>query len=388
MRGSRIALTAAAMAIAAGLAAYGISELTSPSRGPTTGPLRLLATIALPGRPLAQFDISWVDPSSGRYYLSDVSNAGVDVIDTRTDRFVERIGGFVGGAAKTHDEGGPNGVVAILELHELWVGDGDSQVRVVDTATDPARIVDTVQTGGKMRTDELAYDPDDGLILAANDADDAAFVSIISTRTHRLLGRLAVPEAAHGLEQSVWDGPTRSFYLAVPAVSGVGVQLQSLAAGKGLKGEILRIDPRARAITGRIATQGCINTGLAHGPGSWLLLGCFQSDVTQALDLGSGRIVRIDAVGGADEVAYDPGRRRYYVAAAHNDAGPVLGVIDADTDRWLQNVQTASEAHSVAADPASGHILVALPPNTLAFDNNQTRGFDCRRGCVGVYGEK
>jgi hypothetical protein len=35
----------------------------------------------------------------------------------------------------------------------------------VNTATDPARIVDTVRTGGKMRTDELSYDPDDGLIL-------------------------------------------------------------------------------------------------------------------------------------------------------------------------------------------------------------------------------
>ena len=388
MRGSRFAITAAAMVLAAGLAAYGISEATNPSRGPTAGDLRLLATIPLPGRPLEQFDVSWVDPTSGRYYLSDGSNAGVDVIDTRTDRFVERIGGFVGVGAKTHDEGGPNGVVAIPELNELWVGDGDSQVRVVNTAAGPALIADTVRTGGKMRADELSYDPDDGLILVANDADDPAFVSFISTRSRRLLGRLALPEAAHGLEQSVWDGPTRSFSLAVPVVSGVGVQLQSLAAGKGLKGEILRIDPRTMAITGRIVTQGCINTGLAHGPGTRLLLGCHQSDVTQVLDLGSRRIARIDAVGGADEVAYDPGRRRYYVAAAHNHAGPVLGVIEADTNRWLQNLQTTPKAHSVAADPASGHILVALPPNTLAFDNDPARGFDCRRGCVGVYGEK
>ena len=208
VRAGLIVLAAAAAAVAAGLAAYGISQATNPSKGPTAGDLRLLATIPVPGRPLAQFDISWVDPSSSRYYLSDASNAGVDVIDTRTDRFVERIGRFVGGSAETHDEGGPNGVVAIPALNELWVGDGGSQVRVVSTATDPARIVDTVRTGGKMRTDELSYDPDDGLILVANDADDPAFVSFISTRDHRVIGRLALPEAAHGVEQSVWDGQT------------------------------------------------------------------------------------------------------------------------------------------------------------------------------------
>jgi len=381
-------IAAAAVAMAVGLAAYGISEVTNTSRGPTAGPVRLLATIALPGRPLEQFDISWVDPHSGHYYLADASNAGVDVIDTRTDRFVERIGGFVGAGAKSHDEGGPNGVVAIAERSELWVGDGDSQVRQVDTRTKPARIAATVLTGGRMRADELAYDLDDGVILAANDADDPAFVSFISTGDHRLIGRLALPEAAHGVEQSVWDGATKSFYVAVPLVAGVGGQLRSIAAGEGLKGEILRIDPRTRAIAGRIVTRGCIDTGLAHGPGNRLLLGCFQSDATQVLDVGSSRIVRIGEVGGADEVAYDAGLHRYYVAAAHNHGGPVLGVIDADDDRWLQNVQTAAEAHSVAVDTASGHILVALAPNTLAFDNDPARGLDCRRGCVGVYGEK
>jgi hypothetical protein len=126
MRPRVIVIAAAAVAIAAGLAAYGVSKTTNPSKGPTAGDLRLLATIPVPGRPLEQFDISWVDPSSGRYYLSDASNAGVDVIDTRADRFVERIGGFVGGGAKTHDEGGPNGVIAIPVLNELWVGGGDS----------------------------------------------------------------------------------------------------------------------------------------------------------------------------------------------------------------------------------------------------------------------
>jgi hypothetical protein len=386
-RSARVAIAVGAMA-AIGVAGYGLSEVINPSRGPSPGPVRLLATVAVPGQPLEQFDIAQVDPVAGRYYLSDASNAGVDVIDARAGRFVERIGGFVGRGVKSHDQGGPSGVVAIPQRQELWVGDGDSQVRNVSAAALTFRIVDTVRTGGKMRADELSYDPDDGVILVANDADDPAFVSFISIPSHRLLGRLALPEAAHGLEQSVWDGPSRSFYLGVPLVRGIGAQLGSLVAGKGLVGEILRIDPKTREITGRIATHGCINTGLAHGPGNWLLMGCYQSDSTQALDLASGRIVRIGEVGGADEVAYDEGRHRYLVAAAHNHAGPVLGVIDAGANRWLQNVRTSTEAHSVAVDPMSGRILVAMPPNTLAFDNDPARGLDCRRGCVGIYGER
>src|SRR5215472_18697084 len=100
----------------------------------------------------------------------------------------------------------------------------------------------------------------------------------------------------------------------------------------------------------------------------------------------------ITQVGGADEVWFNEGDRRFYVAARDNPGGPVLGVIDAVTNSWIENVSTAFNAHSVAADRVNNHIFVPLrppraghtPPDPdpcVAFGGPSFRG----RGCIGVY---
>jgi hypothetical protein len=54
--------------------------------------------------------------------------------------------------------------------------------------------------------------------------------------------------------------------------------------------------------------------------------------------------------------------------------GAELGVIDAETNRWLGNVATAKNAHSVAVNPSNNHVFMPLTPNPA-----------CANGCVGVY---
>jgi hypothetical protein len=46
---------------------------------------------------------------------------------------------------------------------------------------------------------------------------------------------------------------------------------------------------------------------------------------------------------------------------------PVLGVIAANDDRWLANFAAASSAHSVALDPADGHLFIPLPAYGIAL---------------------
>jgi hypothetical protein len=50
-------------------------------------------------------------------------------------------------------------VVVTFSNRELWAGDGDSTVKVVDLTNNS--IVATISTGGKFRADEMAYDPKD-----------------------------------------------------------------------------------------------------------------------------------------------------------------------------------------------------------------------------------
>src|SRR5437868_1707342 len=151
---------------------------------PATNPEVKLAKIPIPGKQLRSFDISWVDPLTGHYYLGDRSNAAIDVVDISTNRVVSQITGFVGFTG-SNDTSGPDGVVVTAEGRELWAGDGDSTVKVVDLAA--GKIVASISTGGKKRGDELAYDPKDQLILIANNADDPAFATFVSTSSRQAL---------------------------------------------------------------------------------------------------------------------------------------------------------------------------------------------------------
>src|SRR5579859_4511308 len=90
-----------------------------------------IAKIAVPGKPLKAFDISWVDSASGHYYLGDRSNGAIDVVDILTNTVTAQIGGFKGPTGN-NDTSGPDGVVTTFSNRELWAGDGDSTVKVVD----------------------------------------------------------------------------------------------------------------------------------------------------------------------------------------------------------------------------------------------------------------
>jgi hypothetical protein len=102
---------------------------------PTTTQTECLTAIQIPGNPLRSFDISWVNPNRAEYYLGDRSNAGVDIIDTKSNTFKRTIPRFVGikllpSGAVDNNHSGPDGVTS----HGRWLyaGDGDSTLKVID----------------------------------------------------------------------------------------------------------------------------------------------------------------------------------------------------------------------------------------------------------------
>ncbi len=82
-------------------ALLGVVSLATPGiavGAPCTGPgaptntqTRCLTAIALPSA-LTSFDISFVNPQRGEYYLGDRSSKGVDVIDTHHLTLVRTVG--------------------------------------------------------------------------------------------------------------------------------------------------------------------------------------------------------------------------------------------------------------------------------------------------------
>src|SRR5436190_23328133 len=81
-----------------------------------------VGTIPFPDAPINQFGVIAVDQATGLGYLADKDNKAVVVFDTKTDKYVTRILGFVG-MTKDGNTSGPNGVTVVGS--ELWVSDGD-----------------------------------------------------------------------------------------------------------------------------------------------------------------------------------------------------------------------------------------------------------------------
>ncbi|MDE2263176.1 MAG: cytochrome C nitrite reductase [Gammaproteobacteria bacterium] len=325
----------------------------------------------MPGEPLDSFDIGYVN-SSGVYALADRSNKAVDFFSAATGKFLGRATGFAGfNKADGADRAGPDGVVAVGN-NEFYAGDADG-VKVVDLRT--RKVVASIPTGGQKRSDELTYDPRDQLVIAVNNADDPPFVSFISTRSRKVVGRLVLTHASDGAEQPVYDPHSGLVYLSIPTVDKVQAN-----------GAIAVIDPRTRALLKMLPVGKCMPAGLALGPDENLVVGCSDDGVAAGFPAHSlvmhaptGKILADVPVGGSDEVWSDMRAGQYYLAAVANRGGPTLGVIDSHTNRLVAALPTGLRAHSVAVDAATGKIFVPIQANGAG---------DCSRGCIAVFGSK
>jgi len=312
------------------------------------------------------FDISWVENSSGKYFLADRTNKAVDLINAKTDTFLGYIGlgVFVGRIPPASCAGGgntcsgPDGVLTD-DAGLVWVGDGDSTIKVLHPTpnTGAAALIKSIKTDprGKFRADELSYDPVDQLILIANDAE--GFLTFINVKSMTVAGHFFYSDntvgaaasapghatAGNGLEQSVWVPQTGLFYQAVPANSPNTV------------GFIDVFDPLTEQLVNSFPIAGCDNgpTGLALGPNQKFLGACDNAAVS--VEVRHGQIHKfLPQVGGADEIWFNPGDDNFYLGIGGPPAK--LGVVDAN-DNHVVTVISGKGGHSVAAFAGNNHIF-------------------------------
>ena len=376
--------------------------------------------LVVPGG-LNSFDIGFVDPKIGRYFLADRTNSAVDQVKTRTNAIDQLAkGAFVGVQAGTNTSG-PNGVITANNHTEVWAADGvlcNNTQNACTTATTPAtqtsrilvidlntqQVTHTIDNGGQRRADELCVDPQDHVVLLANDDELDLFLTFISTDDYTILGKLSLKgddanaqniKATNGIEQCQWSPRTGKFYLAVPEVNGPG--------NDSVPGAVLQIDPTSRMVekvfsidfgflpqTGTTpATAACLGPqGLAIGPQGEILLGCSNAGKGSVIiNERNGDLVRsLDGLNGNDEVWYNPGNNHYFLAGSnHNLAlptpGPILGLVDQRPDTIDEDASpaTAAGSHSVAADPVFNQVYV--PGNNAAT----TLCGGSKNGCIAIF---
>jgi hypothetical protein len=277
--------------------------------------------------------------------FADRTNKAVDLFNAQNDTFT----GYIGQGAFM---GGPNGVLTD-SAGLVWAGDNNSTIKVLQpqAGTGPAALIKSIPTGGSLRADELSYDPQDQVILIANDHEGfLTFINVAtqSVATHfyyadNTVGQPATVSghatAGNGIEQSVWDPQTGLFYQAVPG--------SATATG------FIDVFTPTGTLVNTFPVPGCTDgpTGLALGNNARFLGACANG--AAAIELNNGQIHTIvSGVGGADEVWFNPGDKNFYLGIGR---GQTLGVVS-QNDKVVA-VLSGHGGHSVAAYAGNNHIF-------------------------------
>jgi hypothetical protein len=348
----------------------GMPEPTNqPPVNPVSTPLNLVSVIPIPApNPVASTDITWVDQLRGRAYLTDRSNFGIEVFDAVNDAWVGRITGFVGptGAVGT---GGPNGVL-VTEDNQLWAGDGNNLVQVVDLNVDPPAITHTISIGPATdsRADELGYDPLERIILIATPGAKPPYATFISADSYQVLGKVVFSDGT-GLEQAIYDWQLHRFLLTVPGAGSSYVAV---------------IDPVKMTVTKKYQLGSCAATGLVLAENQVLATSCGKPIILNPID---GHIITtIQQVGGGDQIWYNVGDGSLYVTGADANGQTSLGVINMASATWLQNV-AVTRGKNPTAYSVNNHVFVTVTsPAATAADTTicAANGLD-HKGCMAVY---
>ncbi len=396
---ARLQITTVASSLGAVALAIALASpaLASPSYS-------YLETLQIPGatatKPFTGYDLATFDNSNQLYYLTDRSFNGIDVYSAKTNSFVEQIGSglFAGAQGGNNDIAGPNGIsltnTATGKL--LVAGNGASNFLSFNLDSTGLNVVGAPRTTSTAvlgtpvppnRVDGVAYAPAANTILAANNASNPGFLTLVNNANGAVIksiplnGTGGTPNVgANGVEATIFNAARGTYFVAVPALN-----IDGTGAGTGTGG-LIELDARTGALlhTYDFAALGltggvCSPTGLSQGAGAAMFVACSDPTAGKSLIVdptGNGTLREVAGISGGDQTAFDPTNNTFFEAARFQPGGPVLGVVDAAT-LALQTLAIGGNDHSVAVDPVSGEVFVATGPTT-AFAG-------CSNGCIGVF---
>jgi DNA-binding beta-propeller fold protein YncE len=310
-----------------------------------------VGSIGIPGTPIENYGVLVIDQATELGYLADKDNKAVVVFDTKSDKFVTRIAGFVG-QTRDGNAAGPNGLAIVRGGAELWVSDGDSTIKIVDLKSNT--VTATIATGGKLRANAMAFDPNRKVVIVANSNDEVPFFSLISAEPgNKILANLPVPQSAENLERSAWHAPSGMFYTAIP-----------VSNADKTKGLLAQTDPRSGTIVKLFELERCYPHSLSIVSDTTIFLGCSSAHGANrkpggdmaVFDIASGKIESYGAGwGGNGGSTVNLARGQYY----HATTNGALVVVDIKTRQLIEKVPTGNGSRSLGVNLATNRIYVA-----------------------------
>jgi DNA-binding beta-propeller fold protein YncE len=253
-------------------------------------PLKLVATIPLPGLKDGDFDHFAPDVDGHRLFLTAEENDKVQVLDTSTNQLIHTI----------DDVKAPHSMLFRKDLKKLFVVEGDaSAVKIYDS--------DSFKPLGEVKVsvdaDSIAFDPATSYMYVVNGGREAktpySLISVIDTNNAKKLRDIKIP--SNHVEALVLEKSGPRLFMNITGKNSVGVMdrnKSTLTATWPLPpGDKLNVAMAFDEANHRLFV-------VTRTPGKLIVL-----------DSDSGKVItETSAVGMVDDAAYDAQHKRVYVA--------------------------------------------------------------------------
>jgi DNA-binding beta-propeller fold protein YncE len=264
--------------------------VTANSRAQEPVPLKLVATIPLPGLQDGDFDHFAPDVDGHRLFLTGEENGKVLVLDSSTNKLIHTM----------EDVKAPHAIFYRKDLKKLFIVEGDaSAVKVYDS--DSYKLLDEIKVS--VDADSIAYDPATNYLYVVNGGREAhtpySLISVVDTNSSKKLRDIKIN--SNHVEAIVLEKGGPRMFCNITGRNAVGVldrNKSALTATWPLpKGDTQNVAMALDEANHRLFV-------VTRKPGKLIVL---NSD--------SGKVIAdLPAVGFVDDMSYDAKQKRLYLA--------------------------------------------------------------------------
>jgi len=312
-----------------------VSAMAVNAAAQTAAPLKLVATIPLPGLHDGDFDHFAPDVEGHRLFLTGEENEKVLVLDTQANKLVHTI----------EDVKAPHAILYRKDLKKLFIVAGDaSAVQVYD--------VDSYKMGAEIKVsidaDSIAYDPATQYMYVVSGGREAhtpySLISEIDTNTSKKLRDIKIN--TNHVEAVVLEKSGPRLFCNLTGLSAVGVMDRKGSALKATwplpAGDKANVAMALDEANHRLFV-------VTRNPGKLIVM---NSD--------TGKVVTsLPAVGMVDDMSFDPQRKRLYLAG--DGSLDVFEQKDADHYTLLAKVPGSFRAKTGILVPELNRYYLAVP---------------------------
>ena len=298
-------------------------------------PLKLVATIPLPGLKDGDFDHFAADVAGQRLFLTDEENGKVDVFDAKTNQRVHTM----------QDIATPHAILFRPDLKNLFVVEGDaSAIKVYDS--DSFKLLREIKVS--IDADSIAYDPATNYMYVVNGGREAhtpySLISVIDTDKAKKLRDIKI--LTDHVEAITLEKSGTRMFINLTGKNAVGVMDRNKAALTAIwplpAGDNLNVAMAFDETNHRLFI-------VTRTPGKLVVM-----------DSDNGKVIaELPAVGLVDDAVYDAQHKRIYLAG--DQYLDVFVQKDADHYALLSRIPGAFRAKTGILVPEWNRYYLAVP---------------------------